>query len=172
MDILSKIPSLSKSPEEAAEIDEAQAKRDRIKFHRDNVRNGPAKFRHVTAGQERRARTRALARQTKKARRAQIRNHHETQRLAATVRGQLLLAGVLPYADSRTPEPVAQVKAVVWIVQRFGVEAEDGSASLLAEDVIAALNAALKFYGQAVGLPGLRIPDGYVLPLYRVAEEA
>lgn len=167
--LFSQLPGLkSDDAEHIAEVDEAQAKADRIAFHRTHVRNGPANFKTQTNGQAKRARVRALARETKKARRAQVRNYLQTQRLAATVRGQLQLAGVLPYADGRTPDPVRQVKAVVWIVQRFGPD----EVSFKSAAVIDALNSALKFYSQATGHLGLSIPVGYVLPIHEVEQPA
>lgn len=146
------------------------AKEARIKFHRTHVRNGPAKLKASSRGQEKRERVRALARDTRRARRIQAQNFLETRRLAHITRGQLQQAGVLPWYMSTTPiDPVKQVKSVVWLVQRFGIEEEDGSSSLKRNDVLAALNAALKFYGEAVGLPGLTVPDGYELPIYQTS---
>jgi hypothetical protein len=167
--LLAKLPSLRKksddepSPEEL----ELQAKKERIQFHRDHVRNGPANFRHVTSGMQRRAQERDLRRQMKKARRSQVRNYFQTQQLAATVRGQLQLAGLIPFVVPRELDLMQQAKSAAWLVQHFS----DGPTSFAYDDVVKALSAALKFYGEAVGLPGLRIPEDYVVPVYELGTE-
>lgn len=179
MDILSQIPFLSKktAPEapatgELTEADRlAEEKADRVAFHREHVRNGPVKFRHIADGAVRRANQRAIKRSTKRARRVQLKNYHETQRIAATVRGQLQLAGALPYVVERELDREQQVRSVVWLVVRFGTEKEDGTVSLAYDDVVAALNSALKFYGQAVGLPGLVLSEDYVVPVYEAEDD-
>lgn len=174
MDLLSKLPFLKGDPEvEDTRTDEEiaeQAKKDRIKFHRESVRNGPVKFKTVTAGQERRAQKRALARQKKNNYRSQVRSYLETRRLASITAGKLREAGALPYVDVRWPvDRVQQVLATAWIVQRFGVEDEDGETSYALDDVVAALNAALKFYGQAYNFGEQALPEGYIVPLYTEA---
>lgn len=169
MDIFSKIPFLKSDDTEQIAEDEAQAKAERIKFHRIHVRNGPTNFKDQTNGQVKRARVRALARETKRARRIQVRNHRRTQQYAATVRGQLQLAGALPYLDGRALDPVRQVKAVAWLVQRFGAEEIP---NYRAEYVLNSLRSALGFYSKTVGLPGLALPEDYVLPIYEIEQPA
>lgn len=78
MDILKNLPSLT-DPEVERELD-GREKQDRMQFHRDRIRNGPVKFKEQTTGQARRERQRALDRQTKKARRLQIKAYFEAQR--------------------------------------------------------------------------------------------
>lgn len=162
MNLLWKLPSVGLAPEPSEEVDEAQAKRDRIKFHRDHVRNGPVKFRKTTDGQIRRAQKRALKRSTQRARKAQVRGYFATQKLAASTRGQLQAAGLIPYVTSRQINPLAATKATVWLVQRFGTE----DTSFAYGDVVQALQRALKFYGQFAGLEGLEIPEGYTIAVY------
>lgn len=167
MDILGKLPFLN-SDEDAVptiEVDEAQDKKDRIKFHRANVRNGPTNFKTQTNGQVRRARHRALDRGTKNARRDQVRNYLETRKLSAVVRTHLRLAGVLPYTTFRGDlDRKQQVTSVVWLVRRF----TDGPTSFRRDDVLLALAAALKFYGQTIGDEDLQIPTDYTLPIYEI----
>lgn len=166
MDLLGKLPFLKKTEDESEEKTQEQAKADRIKFHRERVRNGPVKYNDPTTGQVRRARQRQQQAVSGRSRRMQILNHFETRRLAATVRGQLQASGTLPYKYGGVIHPVTQVKATVWLVQRFGVEAEDGSASLDRSDVENALTAALRFYGQVMNSPDLSLPDGFEPAIY------
>lgn len=77
MNIFSNLPSTD--PEVEAEL-EARDRQDLIRFHREKVRNGPVKFKEQTTGQARRERQRALDRQTKKARRLQVKAYFEAQR--------------------------------------------------------------------------------------------
>lgn len=130
LDFLS-LPSLSKSEEpdlteEELDALDAQAKKDRITFHRDHVRNGPAKFRHTTPGDAKRERRRALARQTKKARRAQRREFIGTVQEHALLRGQLQAVGVIGYETDYTPTDDARFAAAKWIVQHHGDLADQG----------------------------------------------
>lgn len=173
LDILSKLPFLNQDESDddlSDEEREAQAKKDRIKFHRESVRNGPVKFKSVTSGMIRRAQARDLARRTKKVRRTQVQNYVATQRFGASVRGHLQHAGILPFIN-REVDPQQQVISAAWLVQRFGVNVEvDGvetdEVSFAYHDVLNALSAALKFHGQVVGQPDLRVPDDYVVPIY------
>jgi hypothetical protein len=171
VDILSRIPFLNSKTEpdddRTDEAIEAEAKAERIRFHREKVRNGPTNFKFLTNGQIKRAERRELAGRTRKARRAQVKNYFDTQRLAASVRGHLQSAGVLPYAVEREIDRQQQVVSAAWLVTRFGVDIEDtDEVSFAYNDVLIALGAALKFYGQAVGLPDLRVPADYVVPIY------
>lgn len=124
LDFLS-LPSLNDTEErdlteeEIADL-EAQVKADRIKFHRTHVGNGPAKFRHTTAGDEKRERRTALARQTKKAQRAQRRNFIATRDEHALLRGQLQAVGVIEYETDFVPSEDARSAAAKWIVQHYG----------------------------------------------------
>lgn len=122
MNLLPRIPGLGPvdedglSPEERA----AEAKKQRIEFHRLYGRNGPVKFYNQSAGQVRRQRERALARKTSKARRKQIKTYLNEQRRAAVLRGQLQTLGILPY--SATPTSVSaeqQDRALRWVVKHF-----------------------------------------------------
>ena len=134
LDFLS-LPSLNEDTkadltEEELDALDAQAKKDRIAFHRDHVRNGPAKFRHTTAGDAKRERRRALARQTKKARKAQRRDFIATVQEHALLRGQLQAVGVIAYETDHVPTDDARFAAARWIVQHFG-KPEDQGDSLL-----------------------------------------
>ena len=113
----------------------ADLKRDRIKFHRESVRNGPVKWKSMTSGQVRRAQKRAAKRAQKNTYRAQVRNYLETRRLASVTAAKLRQAGALPYVHERELDRIQQVYATVWIVQRFGVEDDDGVVSFAKDDV-------------------------------------
>ena len=156
--------------EQITEEREAEVKKERIKFHRLHVRNGPAKFRTTTNGQVRRARRRAAKREQKRAYKEQVRNHLSTRMLASVTAGQLRLAGVLPYVHERELDRVQQVRSTVWIVQRFGTENDEGDPSFLLDDVKQALLNALKFYGQAYRLGEQALPEGYVVPIYEIPD--
>ena len=168
--ILSKIPTLSKD-EDTRTDDEiaAEEKAARVKFHRDKVRCGPVKFRPPSNGQLRRERQRALDTMTKRARRKQVAEYLEIQKIGASTRGQLQLAGVLPFHAPRDLDLAQQVKSTIWVVERFGKEGEDGSMSYAHDDVLLALAAALEFYGKVIGDETLQVPEGYVIPVYEAA---
>ena len=166
-DFFSKLPSLLGRQDDSEPTDaelELEAKKERIEFHRTHVRNGPTTFRHVTEGDARREQARAVRRQMKKARRSQLRSYHQTQRLAATVRGHLQLAGLIPFVVPQPLDPWQQARSAAWLVQHFS----EGPTSFAYDDVLASLSRALKFYGQAVGIPGLQVPADYVVPVYEL----
>lgn len=168
MNILSKLPFMNQTEEEAAEIDEAQAKKDRIAFHRDHVRNGPSNFKTVTNGQVKRAKVRALKAETKKARRRQVRAYLANQRQAATVRGHLQAAGVLPFfTEDYTATPEQALRSIMWIVARFAPAQANGSGEVEVTNglVAEALTAALNFWQDAVGYPRTKLSPAYVLPV-------
>lgn len=136
--------------EEKSEI-AAEEKRERIEWHRRNVRNGPAKFGVITAGRQKsrfRRRQEADARKaTLKHRRAWIRNRH----YVAILRGQLQALGVVEYT---TPDhkatSAAVASAATWVVREFGQRDIDGG--LVFDDHLFAdaVRAAEKFYEEAV----------------------
>lgn len=169
MDILSKLPFLKSdaTEEEVAEYDEAQARLDRIAFHRDHVRNGPANFKQPTNGQVKRAKKRALARDTKKARRQAIRKYHADQREGATLRAHLQGAGVLPYFGEQAPTPRQAVQSVSWLVSRFAPAPADGSGRIevTRSVVMESLQAGLNRWQQIVGHPATKLSPAYRLPV-------
>lgn len=168
MNILDRIPSLT-ADAEPEEVSEEDAKRERIDFHRRNVRNGPTSFKTITAGQERRARKRALKREQRQALRRRVRQHHAGLREAANLRGHLQSAGVLPFfSDDFTVSPAAQVRSVTWIVQRFTPESfadEDGRFEVTGKVVEAALRGALNRYQDLMGQPRTPLSPAYTLPV-------
>jgi len=122
-DLLSKLPGLNdiqtdddeQTPEEA----EAEAKKARIQFHRDHVRNGPAKFGGPTSGQVRRTKARATRASIKHNRRRQVKEYLAQQRFIATLRGNLQAAGVLPYVTDYKPSERQEARAIKWLAQTF-----------------------------------------------------
>lgn len=173
--ILSKLPLLSRDKDDEEEfLSDEEVRHNRIVFHRTHVRNGPSGhvFGAVNARAQKRAQVATAKRRVKRARRSQLRDYHESQRIAAVVRGHLQLAGVLPYVVERELDPRQQVISASWLVQRFGTTVEEDGREIVSfkyEDVLTALGEALHFYGQVVGLPDLQVPAGYVVPIYEVA---
>jgi hypothetical protein len=87
------LPGFDKPKDELteAELDEldAQAKKDRIEHHRRQVRNGPAKFGHVTPGRRARAVRRAEKVVGRRANKAYRRDWMRARDNIARLRGQL-----------------------------------------------------------------------------------
>lgn len=127
LDFLS-LPSLNDSADKADLTEEelaereAEAKKERIAFHRTHVRNGPVKFGHTTNGDAKRERRRSLARQTRKAARSQRRAFIATLREHALLRGQLQAVGVIAYSTDFQPSADARFRAARWIVSNYGPE--------------------------------------------------
>ena len=175
--LLSKLPFLGEgkadrdlTPEEIEEA-EAQAKRDRIAFHRDHVRNGPAKFKQMTTGQERRARHRSLDSMTRKGRRRQIRQYHADMREAATLRGHLQAAGVVRYASEFHAPDFAIMRSIIWIVRHFAEGDENGRIEVTHEVVIDAIEKAWQRWCRLTGQPVVPLSPAYRLPV-AVADES
>ena len=129
MNILSHIPFLSGDTSTDEEtLDEVaialKEKRERIEFHRHQVRNGPANWRTQSSGQVKRAKVRALAGRTRKARRAQIRDFHAQQREHATLRGHLQAIGVVAYETDFVPTAEARFQSARWIVNNHSEAAD------------------------------------------------
>lgn len=168
MNILSKLPFISEpksdlTPEEI----ELEDKKARIQFHREKVRNGPAKFSSPTSGQIRRAKDRDIKSGMKKTRRRQVRAFLAAQAEAATIRGHLQAASVLAYGNPLHMATPTQARAsVIWLTERFA-EAE-GEIVVTTELVVDALTAALNRYQTLTGQPTTPLSPAYVLPV-RVA---
>lgn len=131
-----------------AEPTPEELKRERVNFHRERVRNGPAKFSTMTSGQIRRAQQRDLkARQRKQFKRT-VKNHFGDRRNEAILRGQLQLAGILPLSSGEHDDRSID-QAVVWIYDRFGEKVEKPES----KHIEAALQAAWERYTELTGLP-------------------
>lgn len=114
-------------PDNPDEKTPEELKRERIKFHRENVRNGPTKWRTLTTGQVRRQRVRdAKARQRKDQRR--YRRAWMAQRAdIATLRGHLIITGVLECQhESTTFADHQRAASLAWITQKYGPRDDDG----------------------------------------------
>lgn len=107
--------------EEVAEL-EAEAKKDRIAFHRTSVRNGPVKFGHPTSGQLRRQRHRDLARQTKRGVRGQRKQFFANRREHAVLRGVLQAVGVVEYETTVVISDAVRFRSATWILNNFGAK--------------------------------------------------
>lgn len=119
-----KLPSLTETDE--SEQTEEEAKAERIRFHREKVRNGPTTFRHITGGMIRRAKYRDLTRNARKVRRGQIRDFLASEREIAVLRGHLQAVGVLSYASDFVAPDELRLVAATALVRRFGDLTEDG----------------------------------------------
>lgn len=95
------------SPDEVA----SQAKAARVKFHRDNVRNGPVRFGNSRS--ERRQAAIDRKSMNSKRRRNRVRSLLGEQRELAVLRGQLQAVGSLPYADENFRPSQGVVEASV-----------------------------------------------------------
>lgn len=149
-------------------IEETQEKRDRIAFHRDHVRNGPVKFNQPTNGQLRRAKVRELRRNSKKARRAQVRDYFAAQREGATIRGHLEAVGVMQEIFDRPSWELnifSAYRSSVWLVRHFA-PVDAGTNVEVTEDVVRqSFRAALNRWQVIVGLPATELPESYELPV-------
>ena len=180
MNIFSNLPFFNKPADESeAELtkDEiaAEEKADRIAFHRTHVRNGPTSFKYLSAGQQRRARVRAEQREVKKNYRREVKNYFERQRLGASVRAHLQIAGVIPFIDGSEAPVHDQIASTGWLVQRFGTEVEvdgqgTGHVSYREADVVDAMRRAAQFVGAAFGYTP-PVPADFV-PAISLAEDA
>lgn len=144
---------------------EAELRAERIKFHRERVRNGPVKFTQFTAGQIRRAEARAAKRNVERNFKASVRNHFETQRAGAYLRPHLQTIGLLPFIDLHEAPLDKQITSTAWIVQRYGVEVVNdgrgtGHASFRRGDVMDAIRNAVRFYEVATGFK-IAIPSDF-----------
>jgi len=104
------------SDEQAA----AEARAERIKFHRAHVRNGPVNFKGQSNGQAKRERRRELAGRTRKARRKQVRDFLAQQREHAILRGHLQAIGVVAYETDFDPSVTARFESARWVLNNFG----------------------------------------------------
>ena len=152
-----------------SDFEDIEAKKARIQFHREHVRNGPVKFNPPTSGQLRRAKKRALGGETRKARRRQIRVYFADQREGAVIRAKLQAVGLLSYVDrSRKLDPRIGYEATVWLVQRFASDDladEQGRVEVTEQVVRDAFQSALNRWESIVGLPTSRIAEEYALPV-------
>lgn len=115
------------------------------------------------SGRARRARVRSLARDTKAARRRRSRQHFQSLTQAATLRGHLQAAGVLPYATDREPGGESALRSIIWLTQHFAPG--EGEIQVTREVVIEALGEALRAYQALVGVPQTPLSPAYRLPV-------
>jgi len=168
VNIISKLPFLKSTDEEADSLTEEELKAERIAFHRAKVRNGPVNFKELTTGQVRRIQIRAANGKTRKARRRQVKMYFLTQQEGAVLRGQLQAAGLVSYVHTEI-DSVKQVVATIWLTKRFGeVDPETGRVPMEEKSVRAALQSALNRWESIVGLPASQISPEYITPIYTV----
>lgn len=156
------LPSLNTEPE----IDEAQAKADRIKFHREHVRNGPTSFKSTTNGQIRRAKARDIQRGMKKTRRRQVQTYLAAEREAAVLRAHLQHIGLVPFGSDHRPHPQMVLASATWIIRHFAEDQSGtGKVEVTPELVNEAVRSAYARWGDIIGVPSLRVPADYELPV-------
>ena len=131
---------------------EAQAKRERIEFHRARVRNGPAQF---ARGMHPARRKRIDARShQRKARDRRVRTFLHNQMGLAVLRGQLQAVGALPYADhSFRPSQGVVEASVQHFLRRAGVDhkaAAELNGPVLLDRLRAQIDADKKAYLEAM----------------------
>lgn len=174
MNVLNSLASVLHPNQEAADptADEAlEAKKARIQFHRDHVRNGPAKFSPPTSGQVRRAEKRAMDRKLKNAHRKQVRAYFAARREGATLRGHLDSVGVLTALLDLPPRalnPHSAYVSTVWLIRHFADQSqadERGAVQVSEELVRDSFRSALNRWQQIVGMPASDLPEGYELPV-------
>ena len=74
----------------------AEEKAERVKWHREHVRNGPVKMRHISAGRLESMKRRGAKVHNRKANKAFRRDFMRVQQDLARLRGQLEVVGALP----------------------------------------------------------------------------
>lgn len=168
--ILSKLPFLKDDEvdENDVVLSEEDLRAERIAFHRDRVRNGPTKFSTPTSGQIRRERVRALARQTKRARRNQVQSHFAALREIAVLRGHLQAVGIILYQGNHKPGAGDIIASTTWIIRRFAdsKRADETGALVVTEDVVReSLQAALNRYQHLTNRPQTALSESYELPV-------
>lgn len=168
MNLFEKLSNVIKGKDDTVAA-EAEAKAERIKFHRERVRNGPTKFRTVTNGQVRRARDRAIAAEMRRTHRKQVRAYFDTQKEASVLRGHLQALGALSYSDTLRPiDPVKADRSARWVIQRFAKANDEGQIEVTRQVVLDAITAAFNRWQVLTGQEVSPLSPSYELPV-RVA---
>lgn len=164
MNILSRLPFLNSQASDKvdAEAAEIQAKADRVKFHRESVRNGPVNFKTLSSGQLRRAAVRATKSEQRKARRKQVRGYFANEREAATLRGHLQHVGIVPFvSDNITISYDAAEASLAWLCARY---VRTTKQPIVNEgDLVKVLTSALNRYQRLTGAQVTPLPSSYQL---------
>lgn len=168
--ILSKLPGLKADEVDESDVvlSEEDLKAERIAFHRTSVRNGPTNFRAPTNGQLRRQRVRALARQTKRARRNQVQSHFATRAEIALLRGHLQAVGIILYRSHHKPGAGDIIHSMTWIIRRFAdaKRADDTGAVVVTEEIVReSLQAALNRYQHLTRQEQTPLSPAFELPV-------
>lgn len=129
----------------------ANERAERIRFHREKVRNGPVNYGFTTAGQQRRALARAKKSHDRKTNKAYRRSFITNLRAVAVLRGQLQTIGALPFITEHKPTTQQRLRAGSWLVQRFAPRDDAGELLLGDDTVVEAVKAAKRTYLEAVG---------------------
>lgn len=123
----------------------------RIQFHRESVRNGPVKFKTISAGRvasrDRRAQAAAVRKMNVKHRRRFIAKRLETNEL----RGHLQALGVLPGGSPEQVPASQRTNILLSISSRYGARDDDGNLIIADEFVGDAVEAATGDYLERTG---------------------
>lgn len=144
------------TPEELDAAD-LEAKRHRAEITRQNVRNGPVSWRigqTEPSGKTRRRKARDKAAFERKINKRHRRDFMAKQRETATLRGHLVILGVVECRNESVDFTEAQRAAsATWVVGKYGTRGDDGQIvfhdNLFAEALEAARADLLKRYGVA-----------------------
>lgn len=118
---------LHRDAADSESLSDEELKKQRIQFHRDHVRNGPAKFRSITPGMQRRAAARAQEAATRKTNRRYRRAWMAQQADLATLRGHLTILGIIECPAGGTPiTALNQQESLVWVVRKYGERDDEG----------------------------------------------
>lgn len=141
------------------ELSEEEQKQLRIQFHRENVRNGPVKSRYATTGQIRRTVDRGRHARGRKTNKRYRQSWMDNQAHLATLRGHLIILGVLECKHESTVFTEAQRKiSMTWAVEKYGERDDEGAIVLGDEMVAKAVANAKAAFLTAMGVEEL--PDG------------
>lgn len=117
-------------------LSDEELKKGRIQFHRDHVRNGPSfgrggnkildPLRSVSPGEQRRANARHALARGRKTNRRYRKSWMDGRGKLATLRGHLIILGVLECKlEGTTFTEIQRRNSGVWVVEHFGVRDED-----------------------------------------------
>ena len=121
--------------ESGEDLTPEEEKKQRVQWHRDHVRNGPQNWRTLTSGQVRRQHARDAKSRQRKTNKRYRRAWMAQQREIATLRGHLIVLGVLECKHAETAFTDAQRQtSLMWVVQKYGLRDDDGR--IVADDAM------------------------------------
>lgn len=146
-------PQAETFTEEELDQQDAAAKADRIREHREHVRNGPVKTRPFTSGQRRRLVERDRQAQHRKVNRRHRRQWMATQQVNATLRGHLIVLGIVECQEGSTFTPTQYQCSLEWVIGKFAARDESGALKPFNDDTVSeAVTAARAAFLEAAGV--------------------